>query len=116
MQNVTRFPILVGCCFLFCLAGLHGRANAQQRLQTATMLHLPNPVNSPLIYQTQHSLFPKHIQQNPMGYASLCRMELKIEKQLPVGIWMRADGATYRQVSNPGLAYLRLKIPISASK
>ncbi len=48
-----------------------------------------------------------------MGYASLCRMELKIEKQLPVGVWMRADGASYRQVSNPGLAYLRLKIPIS---
>lgn len=51
-----------------------------------------------------------------MGYAPLCRMELKIERQLPVGVWMRADGATYRQVTNPGLAYLRFKIPILGSR
>lgn len=55
---------------------------------------------------------PKHIQQNPMGYAPLCKIEVKIERQLPVGVWLRADGAAYRQVANPGLAYLRFRVPI----
>jgi hypothetical protein len=86
------------------------------KLQTAAPAHLTalRPVMPDM--RAPHALFPKYIQQNPMGYAPLCRMELKIERQLPVGVWMRADGATYRQITNPGLAYLRLKIPISGSR
>jgi len=94
------------------LCGLPARVHAQVRLQAnAGMLSKPNHSSIPN-FQPTAPLFPKYIQQNPMGYASLCRMELKIEKQLPVGVWMRADGATYRQVTNPGLAYLRFKIPL----
>jgi hypothetical protein len=55
---------------------------------------------------------PRHVQQNPMNHAPLCRMELQIERQLPVGVWMRADGIVPGQATNPGLAYLRFKIPL----
>jgi hypothetical protein len=112
--NINRFAYVLIVCLGLC--GLPTRAHAQMRLQAnAGMLTKPMHTSIPSFRPTA-PLFPKYIQQNPMGYASLCRMELKIEKQLPVGVWMRADGATYRQVTNPGLAYLRFKIPISGSR
>jgi hypothetical protein len=57
-------------------------------------------------------VLPDHVIQNPQGYSPLCRMELKIERQSPVGIWFKIDGNRLGSVANPGLASLRFKVPI----
>ncbi len=114
MNRLQYAGLLIGLMLI--LPGMASLLHAQVKLQTGDLARATPAIRPLPQFATQPSLFPKYIQQNPMGYASLCRMELKIEKNLPVGIWMRADGATYRQVSNPGLAYLRLKIPIAGSR
>ena len=32
---------------------------------------------------------PSHVETNPRGYSPLCRLELRIEDQLPVGVWVK---------------------------
>ena len=59
-------------------------------------------------------LFPQHVIQNPQGFSPLCRMELQIERQSPVGVWFRIDGNRLGSVANPGLASFRLKFPIGS--
>ena len=49
---------------------------------------------------------PQYARENPSGYSYLCRLELKAEDELPLGIWLRAD-----ETSHPGgNLYLRLKM------
>jgi hypothetical protein len=49
---------------------------------------------------------PTYARQNPSGYSYLCRLELKAEDKLPLGIWLRAD-----ETNHPGgNIYLRLKM------
>ena len=33
------------------------------------------------------TLFPDFVKENPRGYSYLCRLELKVEEKLPLGIW-----------------------------
>lgn len=104
---------LVSCALLVIgLWGLPHRSLGQVRYQAEQFLAMRAIHDKPPRILTQQTLFPKAVLQNPMNFAPLCRLELKIERQSPVGIWVRADGATYRQVTNPGLAYLRLKVPL----
>lgn len=35
-------------------------------------------------------ILPDYVKKNPSGYSWLCRMELKIEDELPVGLWVKA--------------------------
>jgi hypothetical protein len=94
---------LVGLC-----CSLSAQVNASLAPVRASGIRLDMPT-------TAHGFtfqLPKHVQQNPMNHAPLCRMELQIERQLPVGVWMRADGILPGQATNPGLAYLRFKIPL----
>lgn len=32
---------------------------------------------------------PSHVETNPRGYSPLCRLELRIEDKLPVGVWVK---------------------------
>ncbi len=61
--------------------------------------------SSPTPFLTQ-AFLPEYARENPSGYSYLCRMELKLEDQLPLGIWVRADEKGYPG----GSLYLRLKM------
>jgi hypothetical protein len=69
------------------------------------------PIHS-LKFASPNRVLPDHVIQNPQGYSPLCRMELKIERQSPVGVWFKIDGNRLGSVANPGLASLRLKVPL----
>jgi hypothetical protein len=102
----THFGILTAAMLLLSTASLFS--------QTPLQLHLPIDKNAPIptsSFSTKY-LFPQHIVENPMGFSPLCRMEVKIERQLPVAVWMRLDGNSNWGVANPGLAYLRFKVPL----
>lgn len=32
---------------------------------------------------------PSHVKSNPRGFSPLCRLELRIEDRLPVGVWVK---------------------------
>jgi hypothetical protein len=49
-----------------------------------------------------------------MGYSPLCRLEVRIEQKMAVGVWLKADGMVNGRAVNPGLAYLRLKMPLGS--
>lgn len=52
------------------------------------------------------AFLPEYARENPSGYSYLCRLELKIEDQLPLGVWFQADGSNHPG----GSIYLRLKM------
>ena len=70
---------------------------------------------SPTTFGIFHSstLLPTHVQDNPLGYSYLCRLELDIEEKLPVGVWMKI-GDSSTQMEFDGLprqnAYVRFKL------
>ncbi|MEM6807390.1 MAG: hypothetical protein AAF696_38670 [Bacteroidota bacterium] len=44
---------------------------------------------------------PKFARNNPTGYTYLCRLELQIEKDLPLGLWLDiGDQSTFGNPSN----------------
>lgn len=51
-------------------------------------------------------IIPTYARANPSGYSYLCRLELQIEDELPLGLWIRAD-----EKAHPGgSVYLRMKL------
>jgi hypothetical protein len=98
------------------LSFVAGASMAFSQLDLRTTKFQASKISGPQlgVSMFQGSLFPRYVQENPMNFAPLCRMELKIEHKLPVGVWFRADGVASRQVTNPGLAYLRFKVPLGA--
>ncbi|MFK7921495.1 MAG: hypothetical protein AB8H47_06035 [Bacteroidia bacterium] len=49
---------------------------------------------------------PTYARANPSGYSYLCRLELQIEDELPLGLWIRAD-----EKAHPGGSlYVRMKL------
>lgn len=55
--------------------------------------------NSP--YQVSSAYLPEFARNNPTGYTYLCRLELKIEKDLPLGLWLDiGDNSTTGNPSN----------------
>jgi len=70
-----------------------------------------SPSNSPLdtnasliasnLYQVSSAYMPEFARNNPTGYTYLCRLELKIEKDLPLGLWLDiGDNSTTGNPSN----------------
>ncbi|MEM0995824.1 MAG: hypothetical protein AAGN35_02040 [Bacteroidota bacterium] len=41
---------------------------------------------------------PRHVRNNPRGYSPLCRLELRLENELPVAMWVKLG-------PNPDLTY-----------
>lgn len=97
----------------FCLLGT-GQLSAQLNLQVGNgdVISPSSPAapNSPVF---QSSLLPSYVQENPLGYSYLCRLELEIEEKLPVGVWMKI-GEPSMQSNFEGLArqnaYVRFKL------
>lgn len=109
----SRFtPALIWVAVLQCFgAGMYAQTQSQfpgARAPSAPSLKVPAPIS------LSHPLLPAYIRSNPMGYAPLCRLEVKIEQKLPIGVWLRADGMVYNRIVNPGLAYLRFKLPLTS--
>jgi hypothetical protein len=76
----------VSCALLVIgLWGLPHWSFGQVRYQAAQFLAVPAHHDKPPRLLTQQTLFPKAVLQNPMNFAPLCRLELKIERQSPVG-------------------------------
>ncbi|MEL6254568.1 MAG: hypothetical protein AAFR87_21340 [Bacteroidota bacterium] len=47
------------------------------------------------------AFIPEFVRKNPTGYTYLCRLELQIEKDLPLGLWLDiGDDSTYGNPSN----------------
>ncbi len=61
---------------------------------------------TPLSYH----LFPDYVKKNPRGYSYLCRLELKVEEQLPIGVWLKfgENNGVKGVVGSP--ANLRMKL------
>lgn len=97
---------------LLILCGIGASAHAQSLFVPALHPAFAHQSHSLGLTPSGNFAFPKEVQRNPMGYAPLCMLELKIERKLPVGLWIRADGAANRPGYYPGLAYFRLKMPL----
>lgn len=77
----------------------------QFRIQNPELLSIPlDPSDSN--FQIPTYFLPSYARRNPSGYSYLCRLELKIEDELPLGLWIRAD-----EKAHPGGSlYLRMKV------
>jgi hypothetical protein len=56
------------------------------------------------------SWLPLYVRANPLDHAPLCRLETKIERKLPIGVWMRIDEGPAGSTANR--AYVRFRIPL----
>ncbi len=57
-------------------------------------------------------IIPEYIRENPMQFSYLCRLEKKIERKLPVGLWLKLEDNNFAQSFSPrpGNAYIRMKM------
>ncbi|MDX2246598.1 MAG: hypothetical protein SF052_07485 [Bacteroidia bacterium] len=55
-------------------------------------------------------ILPSYAQENPSGYSWLCRMELKIENELPIGVWVKAGDSGGIVNSTGNNLHLKLKL------
>jgi hypothetical protein len=67
---------------------------------------------SPVFAPSEVFLFrlPAHVRANPRGYSSLCRLELRIEERLPVGIWVKVGERPLSPASFRSNAEVRFKL------
>ncbi|MCB0844279.1 MAG: hypothetical protein KDE26_13580 [Bacteroidetes bacterium] len=56
----------------------------------------------------QPAPLPKYARENPAGHSYLCRLEVKIEKSLPVGLWMKVGDSAGIVNSTGNNAHFRL--------
>lgn len=62
--------------------------------------------NNLAAFDIPHYFIPSYARRNPSGYSYLCRLELQIEDELPLGLWIRAD-----ETAHPGGSlYVRMKL------
>jgi len=57
-------------------------------------------------FQIPNYFIPTYARRNPSGYSYLCRLELQIEDELPLGLWIRAD----EKMHPGGSLYVRMKL------
>lgn len=115
-----------GLLFLFSLLCSASLLQAQVRLQVPANLSttsgfVQNPGNSLFIssgtennfaleQQRPQRFLPDYAQENPQGLSYLCRLELDIEKKLPLGVWIKIDEGSGLGVSPRNNAYVRFKL------
>jgi hypothetical protein len=107
-----RLHIRLACCLALLMGCLIGGGLHAQNPRMALQVGLAPSVLPQSALSAPDRLFPAHAIQNPQGFSQLCRMELQIERQSPVGVWLRIDGNRFGSVANPGLASLRFKVPL----
>jgi len=111
--------------FLFLLL-ISFSAKAQVQLQVPSYpvfggTFLQNPGNALVITGGNKSSFsvdrqkpfrflPNYALENPQGLSYLCRLELDIEKKLPLGVWIQLDQGAGLGVSPRNNAYVRFKL------
>ena len=65
-------------------------------------------------FQINHPItpapLPKYARENPAGHSYLCRLEVKIEKKLPIGIWMKVGDSAGIANSTGNNAHFRLRL------
>lgn len=61
---------------------------------------------------SREKLIPEYIQENPMQYSYLCRLEKTIESKFPIGLWFKLEENNFQQTLLPqaGNAYIRMKM------
>ena len=72
----------------------------------------PNPQGQGVFNAPGDHLIPEYIRENPMQYSYLCRLEKKIERKLPVGLWLKLENNNLFDSFSPraGNAYIRMKM------
>lgn len=66
--------------------------------------------HAPLSPSLTDQVIPAYAQENPSGYTYLCRMELEVEKNLPVPLWFRAGKVNTWETYNSTAMYLQVKL------
>ncbi len=61
-------------------------------------------------WELDKEILPEFVRKNPSGYSYLCRLERKIEKKAPLGIWMRVGEVNAWEYYNRQNMYVQLKI------
>ena len=55
-------------------------------------------------------LMPQYVQDNPTGYSYLCRLELDLEKKLPVPVWLKMEDNRKLSEGLTNNVYVRFKL------
>lgn len=96
--------------FFLLFLGFSGMLNAQTT-SNATKIFLPIESHFKTVPQFNR-LFPEYVQNNPQELAPLCKLELKIEKEAPIGMWFRIDEDACKNYNSAGLAYFRFRFKL----
>ena len=112
MREIRYFEIMRWTAILVLLLFCGLKMSAQvalgpmQEIQIAQQHKESSLLNRPEMKQ----LFPQHVLDNPTGYSYLCRLELKIEDQLPVPVWLKLGASPGLVNQTQNNAYLRFKL------
>ncbi|MEZ4826308.1 MAG: hypothetical protein R3C61_08435 [Bacteroidia bacterium] len=79
-----------------------------QTIQVGTFVRIQPGKPSPVAEIPD--ILPDYAKENPSGHTWLCRAELRIENQLPVGIWVKAGDAGGIVNSTGNNLHLKLKL------
>lgn len=67
------------------------------------------PLAAPLA-TVSNAFLPSYARENPSGYSYLCRLELKVEDTLPVGLWLKLGTDESLKTGPFSAANLRMKL------
>jgi hypothetical protein len=110
-KYLCLFMLFTSC---FCLQGQELKLDSYLEVDSQKVEHTIQVIgiDSPSFSQARsYSNNPSHMspvylpdyaRKNPTGYSYLCRLELKIEKELPLGLWL--DLGDTRTWGNPSQA------------
>ena len=66
--------------------------------------------NRPGLQPSLGNIFPGYVRKNPRGYSYLCRLELQIEEQWPVGAWINLGQYTTLPGNSGGNVHVKFKL------
>ena len=58
----------------------------------------------------RNQIFPEYVRENPQGFSYFCRLELAVEKKLPIGLWVKIEESPNIDNGPINQAYVRLKL------
>lgn len=68
--------------------------------QSASLMNAQRIYLEP-IKRVSSIVIPQYVRENPTGYSYLCRLELQIERDLPIGVWFRVGDTENSPVYSP---------------
>ncbi|MEO0898462.1 MAG: hypothetical protein AAFY71_18765 [Bacteroidota bacterium] len=72
-------------------------------------LRLGQSMDYPILL-SGYQVMPEYARENPSGYSFLCRLELKAEDKLPVGLWVEVEDGKNLSLPTYPHTYFRLKL------